>query len=179
MSGRPRRAGRGGGYGAQRRAWFGLCEGKQKSLEWGSWRCRTGGPTGEVQTRRVCSSNVSGFEGPQFMLWILPPKCHLCWVYSKWCISGILVLIFVWRLYHVLLKQTTPHLWIKACIAWCFLVCTDSKERTFTCSFVVKNFLGCRKWNAASDLVVKGGRHRLAIMVVVVKVQTSLFLVLT
>lgn len=35
VSGRPRRAGRGGGCGAQRGAWFGLCEGKQKSLEWG------------------------------------------------------------------------------------------------------------------------------------------------
>lgn len=73
------------------------------------------------------------------------------------------------------LKQKTPHLWIKACIVYCFLVGTDSKEWTFTCSSVVKNFLGCRKRNAADDMVVKGNRH----VVVMVKVQTLLFLVLT
>lgn len=45
---------------------------------------------------------------------------------------------------------------------------------------MVKNFLGCRRRNAAGDLVVKESRHVLIVVVVVmVKVQTLLLLVFT
>lgn len=44
---------------------------------------------------------------------------------------------------------------------------------------MVKNFLGCRERNAAGDLVVKGSRHVLIVVVVIVKVQTILLLMLT
>lgn len=44
---------------------------------------------------------------------------------------------------------------------------------------MVENFLGCRKRNPAGDLVVKGSRHVLIVIGVMVKVQTVLLLVLT
>lgn len=119
------------------------------------------------ETAAERSENFGGLKTHALIFYRLNIICIGCLRSNKWHLISYFWLRIVFCAW-----KKTPHVWIKACIVYCFLVCTDSKEWTFTCSFVVKNFLGCRKRNSAGDLVVKGSRH----VAVMVKIQTLLML---